>query len=173
MGLPRPDVCMFDHAVSRYSVTDPDIDSCGRWLITRSTLLSTNCGTANQRPRATVTVVMDDPRRQFDFWLGEWRCTWEGGAGANTIALICEGAVVHESFRSEDAELVGTSISVYDAAAGAWVAAASALKRQLKLTGSEKSSQFRATRLSIATINPIMPTTPHGTAPRRPLRRPP
>jgi hypothetical protein len=64
---------------------------------------------------------MDDPRRQFDFWLGEWRCTWEGGAGANTIALICEGAVVHESFRSEDAELVGTSISVYDAAAGVWV----------------------------------------------------
>ena len=64
---------------------------------------------------------MDDPRRQFDFWLGEWRCAWEGGAGANSIELICAGAVVHESFRSDDAELVGTSISVYDAGAGAWV----------------------------------------------------
>ena len=47
---------------------------------------------------------------------------------------------------------------------GAAFRAASALNRQLRLTGSEKSSQFRATEHSIATISPIMPTAPQGIA---------
>jgi hypothetical protein len=64
---------------------------------------------------------MEDPRRQFDFWIGTWRGAWDGGAGSNVVAPICQGAVIHESFRSDGDELVGTSISVYDTAAGCWV----------------------------------------------------
>jgi hypothetical protein len=43
--------------------------------------------------------------------------------------------------------------------------AAQALNRQLRLTGSEKSIQFRATKLSMARINTTIPSTPKGIAP--------
>ena len=45
------------------------------------------------------------------------------------------------------------------------VAAAAALNRQLRLTGSLKSSQFRPTKHSITAISPIIPTKPQGIAP--------
>jgi len=64
---------------------------------------------------------MDEPHRDFDFWVGRWRCTWEGGAGTNVVEIVCDGAVVRESFASDDGSLVGTSISVYDEAAKRWV----------------------------------------------------
>jgi hypothetical protein len=41
---------------------------------------------------------MDDPRRQFDFWLGRWQARWEGGAGTNVVEAVCEGRVIRESF---------------------------------------------------------------------------
>jgi len=62
---------------------------------------------------------MDDPRRQFDFWLGRWQARWDGGAGTNVVESVCEGRVIRESFDAPG--LVGTSISVYDAAAERWV----------------------------------------------------
>jgi hypothetical protein len=65
---------------------------------------------------------MSDPLRQFDFWLGEWRCSWEGGGGRNRIEAICDGRVIRESFDGrDDADLVGTSISLYDTRAERWV----------------------------------------------------
>jgi len=65
---------------------------------------------------------MDDPRRQFDFWLGEWRCAWLGGEGTNLVEAVCEGRVLRESFDGRPAiDLVGTSISVYDEPAQQWV----------------------------------------------------
>jgi hypothetical protein len=65
---------------------------------------------------------MDDPRRQFDFWLGEWRCSWDGGEGSNVVDAVCGGRVVRESFDGRPGiDLVGTSISVYDEPAGRWV----------------------------------------------------
>jgi hypothetical protein len=65
---------------------------------------------------------MDDPRRQFDFWLGEWVCTWDGGAGRNVVEAVCDGRVVRESFDGgPGAGLIGTSISVYDEPAARWV----------------------------------------------------
>ena len=65
---------------------------------------------------------MGDPLRQFDFWLGEWQCSWEGGRGRNRVEAICEGRVIRESFGGgQGADLVGTSISLYDMRAGRWV----------------------------------------------------
>ena len=64
---------------------------------------------------------MGDPRRQFDFWLGEWRCSWDGGEGRNTVDAICDGQVIRESFDASADALVGTSISLYDEAANRWV----------------------------------------------------
>jgi hypothetical protein len=65
---------------------------------------------------------MDDPRRQFDLWLGEWRCHWEGGEARNLVEAVCGGRVLRESFDGRPAiDLVGTSISLYDEPAERWV----------------------------------------------------
>jgi hypothetical protein len=65
---------------------------------------------------------MDDPQRQFDFWLGEWSCAWDGGEGRNLVEAVCGGRVLRESFDGRPAiDLVGTSISVYDETAERWV----------------------------------------------------
>jgi hypothetical protein len=68
---------------------------------------------------ALMTPVPDDPRRQLDFWIGRWECTWPGGAGTNEVTSICAGAVIHERFDS--GELSGVSISIYDESIGRWV----------------------------------------------------
>ena len=65
---------------------------------------------------------MDDSRRQFDFWLGAWRCAWLGGEGTNLVEAVCGGRVLRESFDGRPAiGLVGTSISAYDESAQRWV----------------------------------------------------
>jgi len=65
---------------------------------------------------------MADPPRDFDFWLGEWRCSWDGGEGRNSVEAICGGRVIRESFDGRpDLDLVGTSISIYDDRVGGWV----------------------------------------------------
>ena len=63
--------------------------------------------------------------RQFDFWLGEWDLTWEGGDGTNSISRILDGQVIQERFaaRQDDPNvpaLQGLSISVYIPALGKW-----------------------------------------------------
>jgi hypothetical protein len=55
---------------------------------------------------------------EFDFWVGSWNCTWEGGAGANMVTAECGGVVIVERF--ESAELQGRSVSVRSAADGRW-----------------------------------------------------
>jgi hypothetical protein len=64
---------------------------------------------------------MDDQRRRFDFWVGSWDCAWDGGGGRNMVEWICLGRVLRESFDAGSDGLVGTSISLYDEAAGTWV----------------------------------------------------
>jgi hypothetical protein len=58
---------------------------------------------------------------QFDFWLGEWECSWEGGLGSNVVTAELDGAVILERFDGRPGtELRGLSVSVYDADADRW-----------------------------------------------------
>ena len=71
-----------------------------------------------------VTIEID-AARQFDFWVGEWDCTWsdehEWHAGTNSVYLDLGGAVVVESFDGRPSlEYQGLSFSVYDRAARCW-----------------------------------------------------
>lgn len=62
--------------------------------------------------------------RQFDFWVGDWDLTWEGGKGTNSIEAILGGCVIQENFDGRDAEgkgLMGMSHSVYSPAKGKWL----------------------------------------------------
>lgn len=60
---------------------------------------------------------------QFDFWLGEWELSWEGGAGTNRIERVLGGCVVQESFTGDMGDgtiFRGMSHSIWDPRAGLW-----------------------------------------------------
>jgi hypothetical protein len=64
---------------------------------------------------------------QFDFWLGDWDLTWEGGGrGRNRITRILDGRVIQEQFTgfatdpNDTKPLLGLSVSVYVPSLGAW-----------------------------------------------------
>ena len=63
-----------------------------------------------------------DAARQFDFWFGEWDCSWgDGEGGTNSVYLDLGDKVVVESFDARPSlEYQGMSHSVYDRAAGCW-----------------------------------------------------
>ena len=62
-----------------------------------------------------------DEGRQFDFWIGEWDASWEGGKGVNNVSKILDGCVIFEEFdASFSSKLVGKSVSVYNPRAGNW-----------------------------------------------------
>ena len=59
--------------------------------------------------------------QQFDFWLGRWRGTWEGGSAVNEVSFAYDARVVLERFTADAPEtFAGMSVSVYDAAASLW-----------------------------------------------------
>ena len=63
--------------------------------------------------------MSDQPETQFDFWLGEWDCTWgEDGKGTNHVLRIMDNKVIQENFTAPD--LQGMSVSVYDAERKLW-----------------------------------------------------
>ena len=62
--------------------------------------------------------------RQFDFWVGEWDLTWDGGSGTNRIESILGGCVIQENFSgnmANDTVFNGMSHSVYSPSKGAWL----------------------------------------------------
>jgi hypothetical protein len=67
-------------------------------------------------------TAQQDAARQFDFWLGEWDCSWgDGERGTNSVYLDLGDHVVVESFDARPAlEYQGMSHSVYDRTAGVW-----------------------------------------------------
>ncbi len=63
--------------------------------------------------------------RQFDFWLGDWDLSWEGGSGRNTITYKFETCVIEESFAADPSDdgstpLEGASVSVYSPQLEKW-----------------------------------------------------
>lgn len=60
-----------------------------------------------------------NPENQFDFWLGEWDCTWaDNGKATNHVLRIMSDKVIQENFVAPD--LIGMSVSVYDAERKLW-----------------------------------------------------
>ncbi|HUQ40920.1 MAG TPA: hypothetical protein VM052_00315, partial [Candidatus Limnocylindrales bacterium] len=55
----------------------------------------------------------------FDFWIGDWDCTYEGGTATNRISRILGDRVVHEDFHSE--QLNGQSVSVFNETKQTWL----------------------------------------------------
>jgi hypothetical protein len=71
-----------------------------------------------------VTIELD-AARQFDFWVGEWDCSWHDGTerhlGTNSVYLDLGGSVVVENFDGRPShDLQGLSFSVYDREASCW-----------------------------------------------------
>lgn len=61
----------------------------------------------------------DNPESQFDFWLGEWNCTWtDDGKGTNRIERILDDKVIQENFEGDG--LHGISHSVWDPERELW-----------------------------------------------------
>jgi hypothetical protein len=59
--------------------------------------------------------------KQFDFWVGEWEVTWDGGRGKNTIRKILDDRVIEESFDGTPSiPLVGRSLTVHNDQYGRW-----------------------------------------------------
>ena len=73
---------------------------------------------ANQAEHTAVPPAPET--RQFDFWLGEWDVSWDGGRGTNSIRSILGGHVVEERFHAESPPFEGMSVSVYNARRGLW-----------------------------------------------------
>ena len=63
--------------------------------------------------------MSEAPETQFDFWLGEWDCTWgEDNRGSNHVLRILDDKIIQETFSAPD--LKGMSVSVYDPERGLW-----------------------------------------------------
>ena len=84
------------------------------FLITCFSLYSTLYA-QNQKP------CTSEGAKQFDFWLGEWNASWEGGQGVNKISKILGGCVVFEEFdATPSSPLIGKSLSVFSPRSGEW-----------------------------------------------------
>ena len=59
------------------------------------------------------------PETQFDFWLGEWECTWgEDGKGSNRVEGTLDGKIIQENF--EGGDLHGISLSAWNTETNQW-----------------------------------------------------
>ena len=77
-------------------------------------------GATNRKHLAPwVPSLPEMDARSFDFWLGTWRCTWDGGEGTNTITRTLDDHVILERFTAAGTEpFEGMSVSVFDPRAG-------------------------------------------------------
>ncbi|MCP5027699.1 MAG: hypothetical protein GY929_15600 [Actinomycetia bacterium] len=57
----------------------------------------------------------------FDFWLGEWDCSFEGGTATNSVTRGFDGHVMTERFEAQTPQRwSGMSVSVYTESQGLW-----------------------------------------------------
>ena len=71
-----------------------------------------------------MTIELD-AARQFDFWLGEWDCTWQADGlehiGTNSVYADLGGMVLVENFDGRPSlDYQGLSYSVYDRKEQCW-----------------------------------------------------
>ena len=74
---------------------------------------------------AELRTIELDPARQFDFWLGEWDCTWQADglehSGTNSVYADLGGVVLVENFDGRPSlDFQGLSLSAYDRAEQRW-----------------------------------------------------
>jgi hypothetical protein len=86
---------------------------------------ATGGSTAALRPgtASSDTTCTTGPGAGFDFWIGTWALSWEGGHGTNRIRRILGGCVIEEQFvghMNDSTVYRGRSYTVYDASAGVW-----------------------------------------------------
>ena len=63
--------------------------------------------------------MSEKPETQFDFWLGEWDCSWgDDGKGSNCVERIMDGKIIQENFDGGDFR--GISVSAWDAGRKLW-----------------------------------------------------
>jgi hypothetical protein len=68
-----------------------------------------------------MSEAAEATRDQFDFWIGDWVLTWDGGTGRNRISSVLDGAVVLEEFSADSPEeLRGMSVSTVSSETGGW-----------------------------------------------------
>lgn len=64
--------------------------------------------------------------RQLDFWVGEWKLTWdegrlfEAGEGTNVVRPVLGGCVIMETFRYPEGAYYGSSVSTFNPNTGQW-----------------------------------------------------
>ncbi len=96
------------------------LSSIGSATVTAALLLLAvpHVMTAQQQEACTAAEA-----RQFDFWLGEWEVTWDGGRGTNRVDRVLDDCVVRERFDGSGPEgngLVGTSLSTWSPQLRKW-----------------------------------------------------
>ncbi|NQU49369.1 MAG: hypothetical protein HQ519_12030 [Planctomycetes bacterium] len=94
-------------------------ENCGPATLTKAPPLAIE----QQEPAKVGGVEKEtkDPYRQFDFWVGNWRCETQDGkaAGKNKITLECGNKVLRENWTGAGGG-VGTSLNIYDALQKTW-----------------------------------------------------
>lgn len=64
-----------------------------------------------------------EDQEKFDFWIGKWELTWQGGKGTNLIEKKLNGKVIQENFEATEGNFkgyLGTSISTFNPSDGKW-----------------------------------------------------
>ena len=72
---------------------------------------------------AQVSQPSEEDLTKFDFWVGKWELTWQGGKGTNLIEKKLNGKVIQENFEATEGNFkgyLGTSISVFNPQDGKW-----------------------------------------------------
>ena len=78
--------------------------------------------------RAQISLSDLRPSEYFDFWIGEWKLSWQAQDGTteygtNTIERILDGKVIKENFEATSGQMkgfIGKSYSVYNSQSGEW-----------------------------------------------------
>jgi hypothetical protein len=101
------------------------VGALGGWLLLDGPALSLDSAGGGNMIRDVSDIEVPGncaavEARQFDFWVGEWELTWEGGQGNNVIRPTMGGCVIEENFSAPEGQYFGKSVSTYNANTGVW-----------------------------------------------------